>query len=463
MKHAIFSLVAATTLLVSQSLMAQTPGLHTALFSDGYLYRHVMNPALANDDSYFSFPMLGNNSVQINTNLGISDLIPKGPNGKLVTFMHPSVKASDFLGNLEDLNKLSQRLDMDIFSCGFRALGGYSTIELSLREELAIGLPKDLFAFMKEMDPNRTYQLDDMEATGHAYVDLALGHSHAIGEHLRVGGKVHLLVGAGYAHAKFTHGTARFAQDAWQMKMEGDLDIALGNSNYEMDDNQRVDGFDQQDYSFGDAMDNLGIAFDLGLSYQMGDALEGLELSAAICHLGSISWGKSNHAYNDGREFRFDGFTDLSMHEGSGQGTIDDQWSQVRDDLEAMYSLRDGGRRKVSESLAPSLVLGASYNLPSCQQLTLGLLYNQQFTDIYSYAEGRAIVNYSPADCFDLSASAAVTTYGFSAGMMANLHLTGFSLYLGTDHLYLGKINSNYLPLQSGSANLQFGISFPMN
>lgn len=61
-------------------------GLHVGFlyqrhFSDSYLYRHQMNPALANTSSYLSIPVIGNINVGVGTNFGVKDLIYQKKDG----------------------------------------------------------------------------------------------------------------------------------------------------------------------------------------------------------------------------------------------------------------------------------------------------------------------------------------------------------------------------------------------
>ena len=47
----------------------------TGFFNDGYLYRHEMNPAIANSDSYVAFPGMGNLNVGYRGNVSLGDFI----------------------------------------------------------------------------------------------------------------------------------------------------------------------------------------------------------------------------------------------------------------------------------------------------------------------------------------------------------------------------------------------------
>lgn len=454
--------------LATIAFTASAQSLNTAYVSDSYIYRHRMNPALANEDNYLSMPFLGNFGLQEGMNFGVSNFVKPGPNGKLVTFMHESVPTASFLNDLADDNKLTQHLDWTILSWGGRTWGGYSTFEVGVHERLGLSLPKDMFAFMKEFDANKVYCFTNMQANASAYADIAIGHSRKIGENLRIGAKFKVLLGLGYANAEFTDCTARFGSDEWRMRLNGEVNVAGGKGNFKADNEGKVDGYED----FTPGINGKGFAVDFGVEYNMQKIVPGLKLSASVTDLGSIKWADCGNAYNDGKEFAFKGFQDFGFHNednhsynggGKYSGSLSDQWGDVRDDLESMYNLRVGQKQTIKEKLAANIHVAADYKLPFCQKLSVGLLYNKVLGDLYDYQEGRFIFNYHPGKIFDMNVSAATTTYGFSAGALLNLHFKAFNIFAGADNIYLGKVNKDMVPLEQGANNIQFGINFPFS
>ena len=111
-------------------------------------YRYRLNPALINDYGYFSFPVLGNVAIGVNSNMALSKfLYPRG--NELVTGLHPSIPADEFLGGLKNKNNLDLDIDMTLLSFGFFAFNGFNTFDISLKSQTSIYLPKDLFTFLK--------------------------------------------------------------------------------------------------------------------------------------------------------------------------------------------------------------------------------------------------------------------------------------------------------------------------
>jgi len=456
--------VAFIALCAATSFEASAQSLRSAYFSDSYLYRHHINPAMSNEDDYFSIPFLGNLSLDFGTNEGINTFIVPY-NDKLVTFMHESVSASSFLSGLSDNVKLQQSLDLTLFSLGLTGYNGYHTFEIGLHQQAGIQLPKDLLSFMKEMQSDKVYNFSDMLVLGRAWADISYGYTHKIGENLRIGAKAKILIGLALADADIKHGTARFGEDEWQMQMEGQFMMGgASGTKFSRDEEGLFDGIDE--YKFGIA--GYGGAFDLGFTYDMRDIVDGLKLSASVNDLGFINWSDCANAYNNGEPFSFSGFNQFTLHnednhvDGSRTGSLSDQWDDITEDLEKMYNLTVGKSKTEKQWIAASVHVGAEYEIPSYKQLSFGLLLSHRFTEILEFNEARLNVNFGPSSVFDMALSAAFNSYGTAMGAMVNLHLPGFSLFLGSDQIYIGKINKNFIPLDNGGMNVQFGINIPL-
>lgn len=125
MKHNIkYILSVCIGIALTMGLSAQT--LNSSYFMEKMTKRNQLNPALKTPNGYVSFPALGNFYLGVNSNLGLGTfLYPRG--NELVTFLHPSVPADDFLGKLTPNNTVELDLGLDIISFGFWAWGGQNT------------------------------------------------------------------------------------------------------------------------------------------------------------------------------------------------------------------------------------------------------------------------------------------------------------------------------------------------
>ena len=65
----------ALALLLSAVTAIAQQNLRTAYFLDGYTYKYKMNPALAPERSFISVPVLGNLSLGLESDLGLSNFL----------------------------------------------------------------------------------------------------------------------------------------------------------------------------------------------------------------------------------------------------------------------------------------------------------------------------------------------------------------------------------------------------
>ena len=132
--------------------IANAQDLRTGYFSDNFLYRHDLNPALANDSNYFSIPAVGNVNAAMMGNFGYSDLVRKNPlypeesNKKMTSFLNPYL-SNPLKGFASGDNKINADVKVTLMSVGFKKWNGYNTVELNLRGQANVRAPFKLFQF----------------------------------------------------------------------------------------------------------------------------------------------------------------------------------------------------------------------------------------------------------------------------------------------------------------------------
>lgn len=363
----IFKKIAAGLVLSSALLPAQAQEFRTSYFMQTSNFRHQMNPALI-DAPYVSFPFMGNINVGATGNMGYKNFIYKLEGNPLydqTTFMSPTVSASDFLGGLHDKNRADVYVNYNLFSVGFRGFKGMNVVELNLRSNTNITLPYELFEFMKTAGEKEFYQLHDIGARSQNYMELALGHSHRINDRLTVGAKAKFLFGVAYADFKVNQLNLTMNGDEWRVQGDARLKASVLKSEFDYegpeknapDGRRRVKGLD--DVSFG--MPGFGMAFDLGASYKV---MDDLTVSAGLTDLGFISWGKTKQASSAG-DYTFSGFNNIyAGSNNTGNNKLGDQFEDLGDDLEEMFSVYDDGETSTTQALAATLNVGAEYTLP---------------------------------------------------------------------------------------------------
>lgn len=453
--------------LLATTATATAQNLNTAYFTRDYMYRHYMNPACGNDHSYVSIPVLGNMNISMQGNFGYEDVFYKNPQygqvagaKRTTTFMHPDISTNEALGGFsKGNNRMTANVDLMLLSAGFKAFGGYNTIELASRTNIGLSLPYELISFAKNTG-NKNYDIGDVSAHAQSYVELGFGHSRDINEQLRMGAKVKLLFGIGDASVKLKNMKADLSQsDKWTVSGSAEANVSMTDFTYESetkDYNSRDGEYECIDdiNADGVGLAGFGMAVDLGAVYKIN---EDWTVSAAVNDLGFISWKNNMQAVTATDKFEFDGFHDVSVNSGSGS-TIDDQADDYGDQLADFFNLRDNGDKGGrTTGIGATLNVGATYNLSAYRKLTFGALSSTRINGAYSWTEGRVSANWEPLKWLDGGVSFAVNSYTASAGWIINIHPSGFNFFVASDHIF-GNLSKEGVPL-SGNANIAFGMN----
>lgn len=448
-------ILAAALLLSATAASAQYT--NSGYFTDGYMYRHQLNPAFANEKNFISMPALGNINAGVLGDINLDKFI-YNIDGQTTTFLNPKVDAGEFLSNIDDENELNFDTRLQILSAGFKAFGGYNTIGLSVRGNLHTMLPKSLFVFAKEGIANRDYDISHFGIHTTAYAELALGHSRQINDKLRVGANLKLLVGLANIDAEFNKANFRLGEDQWTAVTNAEIQASVKGLEYETETSdysgkQIVNDFDVD----GFGMNGFGMAVDLGAEYKLNDTWR---FSAALLDFGFISWSNNMVATTNGdKTFTTDKYS-FSFDE-ENDNNFEDQVENMGDELASLYELENagdkGGRTKM---LGATINLGAEYTLPVYDKLTFGLMNTTRFQGENTWTEFRLSANVAPVKFFSAGVNVAAGTYGAAFGWIMSIHPKGFSLFAAMDHT-LGKVTKEFIPLTSkGTFNLGVNIPF---
>ena len=463
-KHTNRWIAAIAAICLSQSLMAQNT--NGGYFTEGYLYRHESNPAIANDQSYFSIPGVGNLNVAMRGNLAV-DKILYNVNGKTTTFLNPGVSADEFLSGLKDKNKVGADIRLDIISVGFKGFNGYNTIGINVRSSAGAKIPGSLLRLAKEGPENKSYDISDLELNAQAYAELALGHSHQINDQLRIGATLKFLFGGANMQAKFNKAQLTLGQDDWEAVTNAEVHASVKGFKYETETKERY-VYDGNSYSLqnrtyvndvdvdGTGLNGFGMGIDLGAEYKINDDWK---VSASLLDIGFISWSNDMLATTNGdKYFHTDQY--IFNADGDADNKFSREMDRLRDGLATLYELDDmgdqGGR---TTGLGATLNLAGEYTLPSYRKLTFGALSTTRF-GTFGWTDFRLSANVAPTNIFSASTSFGIGTYGASFGWLLNFHPKGFNIYLGMDHT-MGKVAKQMLPLSS-NAHVNFGINIPL-
>ena len=446
------AIISATAVL---SFGAVAQNTNSSYFTEGYTHRYQLNPAFDNEKNFISIPGVGNINVATHGTIGLDNIF-YSVDGKTTTFMNPAVDAS-FLNDINDVSRLAGDVNINLLSAGFKAFNGYNTVSINVRGNLNTHLPKTIFSFMKEGVENKTYDISDFDAHADVYGEIALGHSHKLGDKWRVGGAVKFLLGGANIDAKFNKAELTLGEDEWSAITNAEVQASVKGLTYEHDINKEtgheyVSGMDVD----GTGLNGFGMAFDLGAEFKPN---QDWAFSAALLDLGFINWN-NNMVASTGGDKSFTTSTYSFNVDEDAPNNFSDEFDMMMNDLSALYELEDeGDAGSRTTTLGATLNLGAEFTLPVYRNLKFGLLNSTRIQGDYSWTEFRLSANINPVKPFSAGANFAVGTYGCSFGWLMNVNVTGFNMFVGMDH-FMGKLTKQGLPLSS-NASVNMGINIP--
>lgn len=374
-----------TIAFVCLCTVSSAQSLRSGYFLEGYTYRHLMNPAFSPERNYIAVPGIGNINVGAQSNVGLNTFIYPYGNDKLTTFMNSSISNDDFLGKLKDNNRINVNLNMTLLSAGFRAWGGFNTIDVNMRSTTSLNLPRGLFEFMKlgMNSSNSVYEMDDLGISSNNYAEIALGHSRQINDKLNVGGKLKFLLGLGNVNIKMTDMKVQMAEDKWMVQANGEMNTSVKGLTIptKEESGKEIKNPSERDLVDWDNIDldspglsGFGMAVDLGATYKLR---EDLTLSAAILDLGFISWSNTIKAKTSNTPWEFNGFQNIAMgsDDADGDKPLEDQLEDLGNDIENYASFhRTETGSSSTRALGATLNIGADYVFPLYDKLHFGFL-----------------------------------------------------------------------------------------
>lgn len=437
----------------------------SGFFNDGYMYRHNINPAIGNNQSYFAIPVVGDINASLRSTVGLGDLLYSS-NGQTVSFLHPDVDASEALKPFQKDVRMEQDLRLDLLSMGFAGKRGrgYTTVSLGARQRASLSLPSQLFRMAKEGLSNDTYDLSALGAHADAFGELAIGHSHKIGSHVQFGVKAKLLIGAGNVDATAKGTQLYLGEDTWTGTVDAEVQASVKGLQYVSTTEMRGPEGQQQphtyinDIKFGDSkgVNGIGAALDLGLTYTYKE----LTVGVAVLDLGGIQWNNNMLASTDGPHVvNTQGY--VFSVDDDDDNSFANEFERLGDAAKELYELKDMGDQGAHfTKLGATLNASIEYKMPFYRRMSLGLLSTTRFQGERTWNEERLSLNLAPTNWFALSATAAMGTFGTSFGGMVSIHPKGFSVYAGADCLGT-PYTQNGIPLgRNVQANLGLVIPF---
>lgn len=466
MKRIIFSL---TTILTGAALFLSIEGTTAQMVNSLYFLERTpfhtkWNPAMTPNRTGIGVP--GSSfGVKVFSDLAFSDIFYPS-NGKLLNVLHPDLPQADkdaFLSNMGDAANFGMSMDMDVFNLGLKMGSIYISLGSSMKTDMGIGMPKDLFKLiMSGPGLNGTLDLTDMNINSMTYLKTGAGLTLKLGNMLSVGGTVNYLMGLSDMRLGFDNFKVNASGTSWNINTQGNLrfiappfiklpydaDGYLDFQNMgDMVDQSALDNFGTD--MPGDVMNNVagtGLSFDVGVTLK---PLKFLTLSAAVIDLGAIKWNPDNinQATSSG-SFAFSG-ADLGNSENS------DLSGQL---VDMMHLKEVANPAAYTSKLTTKLNIGAELGLPN-NKLSLGVLSQTGISENGKYQDFMASLNLKPGSLLQTAFTYSLLHGEMSSlGAAVNLKLLFIDMFIAADYIPL-KINKQFIPINNSYFNLQTGVS----
>ena len=453
MKNLKYIAVALFLCVSSFQSMAQTA--LSSYFLDGTLYNSRLNPAMKAERNYFSLA-LGNISFRTKGNVGISDfLYPVGDN-KLATFMSGSVDKNEFLNKMPDQARFGFGLDETILATGFRMLGGFTSIGISMHSSVAMSLPKGFFEFAKGGMSNNAYSFSGLNINTTNYLAATIGYSHEVYKGIRVGANFKYLMGLAHADIFVDKLNVEMSENRWYAESHAQAQAALFcEARATMNEKDVINGFELGSIS----PSSSGFAVDLGVVYDMDSIVSGLKFSASVVDLGFIKWKHMMRGQTTpGAKVEFNGFKEVDYNDM--ESSVNAEFEKLGDDAAKLVEFAYEGTSATKTRLNTTMYLGAEYNMPFYKPLSVGVLYGHCFSPFESnkWYEVRGFLNIAPLKWLEASVNYGYGTYGANLGWMLNIHPAGINFFIGSDFM-ITKVTPQFLPVDNLNAHVTFGLN----
>lgn len=445
--------------ILSFSVTLYSQNVNSSFFLDKWSQRNTLNAAFVPANGQFSLPLIGGFNFYSTGNAGLSNFVYTN-DSELVTFLHSSVSGSEFIKRLEPDTYLRQNLDLNMLSFGFFIRKSYFSFGITLKENFNVNVPLDLFKLIKLgfVSENNSYNLRNMWAEQKNITEYSFGYSHALNPKIRIGVHAKYLSGISLLNIKYSKFDILLSGNKVEIDAVGELNLMSDFLSLKLDENNN---FQFQNYNFNFANENpagSGVAFDLGVEYNPTNKLG---FSLALNDLGVMNWKAATHLKGVAENnvvftgFNFDNYEELD---------IENQLDQLSDDLKKLiqFEKQDGDFQGLSESIPFTINMSAEYSLwgNKTRDISFGLLWNSYNASGYHRNTIMSAVTFKPISWFTLSTSYALVSRDISKlGLAINISPEWINVFIATDFITT-KINSQYLPIDKFSLNLQAGISF---
>lgn len=361
---------------------------------------------------------------------------------------------NNLVGELDNKNYFEADASINILHVGYRSSDRlYLTFNLSARSFKSVMYPGDLVDFV--VAGNEPFIGEELSVApvveSFSFVELGVGASYKLNERLNIGARLKIL--GGIESATTQNSQLNLLTDADTYHLTAVANASLFTSNFQRMD---AEGLDLSNVNF---MNNLGIALDLGATYQVTDRLE---LGLSLLDLGAISWKENTYEYYldpDEANYTFEGEPINELFEDGSA-----PFSAIIDTIQENFDFQERTITSYSTALPVKSYLTGKYRISN--SLSAGAaLFMQHYKDRWKSGLGLNLTKqFSRQITTSFTYSMRDNTYNnFGGGI--SLNLKPVQLYLVSDNL----LNALYYGVTDGkfngyinnarSMNFRFGIN----
>lgn len=242
---------------------------------------NYLNPGFKNKNRvYVSLP-IGMQTVSLmNSGFKLSDLIETRAKDDSL-----NLNINNAISKMAKTNYLNAEVSNELLGFGFRIKKNFFSFNVTNRFQSRFTYPKDLFALAIQGNGKdflgKRASFDGLGFDLMSYVEYGLGYNRDVNDKLTVGGRIKFL--SGIANIQTVKSQLGISTDATSFDLTIDGGMRVNSSNLDTTALKDPSKIAQSAFSFK----NLGLALDLGASYQLSQKLQ---LNASLLDLGYIRW-----------------------------------------------------------------------------------------------------------------------------------------------------------------------------
>lgn len=340
-----------------------------------------INPAFVPDYTrYVGIPGLSGIMISANSSsFSLNDII-KHKNGLSADTL--AIDANRIFDNLKVNNFVRYDACIDILAFGLKYKKGYYSFNFAVKSFGNLAFPKSIKDLksgnvdLETMTP-RNINLTGIDLNGYSYYETAFGASFAMGEKIRIGGRIKILSGINAINTSRFNTKLTTSTDFSTSTLDADIEINASAKGLEL--HQNKDGYIDKvtmNKSFirTPYTSNLGLGIDMGLE---ANPTRELALFASIVDFGFIRWNASAQKVISKGTYVFNGI-DITP-DASGKINTQTAFEAVTDTLKNKFKTIPGST-KFTTLLFTKMYLGTTYQINSWLKggfLLKGALYDK--------------------------------------------------------------------------------------